>query len=147
MNCEIYLRNGIVYIPTMGKMDKGFYRGIEPVAVVPAGNSESLQQALRMMVDRGNPTVPMLKRSKWPPPVLLRYAGVKSWSVFERGMQVWDFREKSGAYEISGNLKRPNGMWNADPDRTIQFPPGTPVDAVIDRMIRILQEAAATTNN
>ena len=46
MNCHIYLRNGAVYIPTMGKMDKGFYRGVEPVAVIPVSNTEALRQAL-----------------------------------------------------------------------------------------------------
>jgi hypothetical protein len=147
MNCEIYLRNAIVYIPTMGKMGEGFYRGIEPVAVVPVGNSESVQQALQAAIMRGNPSVPMLKRGEWPPPVLLRYAGVKSWSVFERGMQLWDFRERNGTYEIAGNFKGRNGMWIAHPDRTTRFPPGTPVNAVIERMIAILQEATATAGN
>jgi hypothetical protein len=28
-----------VYLPTMGKMDEGFYRGVEPVADVSASNT------------------------------------------------------------------------------------------------------------
>jgi hypothetical protein len=44
MHCHLYLRNHIVYIPTMGKMGKGFYRGVEPVAVVSASNTEALRQ-------------------------------------------------------------------------------------------------------
>ena len=41
MNCEVelYLRKGVVYVPTMGKMDEGFYRGVEPVADVSASNT------------------------------------------------------------------------------------------------------------
>jgi hypothetical protein len=49
MHCEVelYLRKGVVYLPTMGKMDEGFYRGVEPVADVSASNTEEIRQALR----------------------------------------------------------------------------------------------------
>ena len=142
MNCHVYLRNGIVYLPTMGKMDKGFYRGVEPVAVVPASNSEALRRALAETLARGNPTVPTLRRSEWPPPVLLKYAGVKNWSTFEHGMLLWDIKEDAGCFRIESNSKRSNGMWLEDPQETIKFAPGTSVDRVIDRMIAILQAAA-----
>jgi len=142
MNCHIYLRNGIVYLPTMGKMDKGFYRGIEPVAVVPASNTEALRHALGETIARGNPRVPMLRRSEWGPPVLLKYAGVKSWSTFERNMLLWDIKEDAGCFRIESNSKRPDGMWLEDPKQTIKFAPGTGMDSVVDRMIAILQEAA-----
>lgn len=142
MKCNIYLRNGIAYIPTMGKMDKGFYRAVEPVAVVAVSNTEPLRQALEAAITRGNPPVPMLKRSEWSPPILLKHAGVKSWSVFERGMQLWDLNEKDGIYQIAGNTKQPNGMWKEDPEQITTFPPHASPDDVIDRMIVILQNAA-----
>jgi hypothetical protein len=141
MNCHISLRNGIVYIPTMGKMGEGFYRGVEPVAVVPAKNTEALRQALKATIARGNPTVPQpQRRDDWPPPVVLKYAGVKSWSEFERGRRVWDLKERDRIYQIAGNVRGPNG-WVEDRDQTINFPPDTSVDSVIDRMIAILQDA------
>lgn len=142
MNCHIYLRNGIVYLPTMGKMDKGFYRGVEPVAVVPASNTEALRHALAETVARGNPRVPMLRRSEWGPPVLLKYAGVKSWSTFERDMLLWDIKEDAGCFRIESNSKRPDGMWKEDPEQTIKFAPGTDLESVVDRMVAIVQEAA-----
>jgi hypothetical protein len=145
MNCHIYLRNGIVYLPTMGKMDKGFYRGVEPVAVVAASNTEALRRALEETIARGNPNVPILKRREWPPPILLEYAGVRSWSAFERGMSLWDIKEDAGFFMIESNSKRSNGMWKEDPDQTVKFPPETGVDRVIDRMIAVLQEAARKT--
>jgi len=67
MNCHIYLRKGIVYVPTMGMIDRGFYRGVEPVAVVSVSNTEGLRHALQAAIARGNPRVPMLKRREWPP--------------------------------------------------------------------------------
>lgn len=142
MNCHISLRNGIVYLPTMGKMGKGFYRGVEPVAVVPAKNTEALREALKATIARGNPAVSQpQRRQDWPPPVILKYARVNSWSEYERGRQVWDINESESIFQIAGNIRGPNG-WVEDRKQTINFPPGTSVDSVIDRMIAILQEAA-----
>src|ERR1051325_5315973 len=119
MNCHLYLRNGTVYLPTMGVMDKGFYRGVEPVAVVSLTDIKTLREALIDTISRGNPVVPMLRRRDWPPPILLKYTGLRSWSAFERGMQLWDIKEKDGMFQIAGNTKRPNGMWLGDPEQTI----------------------------
>jgi hypothetical protein len=145
MHCHIYFRNYTVYVPTMGKMGKGFYRGVEPVAVVSASNTEALRQALTATIARGNPDVPKLLRREWPPPVLLKYAGVKSWSAFERGMLLWNIVEKDGIYQIAGHAKQPNGMWKEDPEQTIKFVPGTSVGDVINRMVAIVEEAARKT--
>jgi hypothetical protein len=123
-------------------MDKGFYRGAEPVAVVSVTDIKALREALIDTINRGNPIVPMLQRRNWPPPILLKYASLRSWSAFERGMRLWDIKEKDGVFQIAGNTKRPNGMWLGDPEQTITFAAGTPVDDVADRMIAILQDAA-----
>lgn len=142
MNCHLYLRKGILYVPTMGKMDEGFYRGIEPVAVLSASNSESVRECLRAAIARGNPVVPVLPRRKIPPPVLLKYAGIKSWSEFERGMLFWTIEKRGGTFQIAGQIKNPDRMWRDDPDQIISFSPATPTDEVVDRMVAILQDAA-----
>jgi len=142
MFCYLYMRNGTVYIPTMGIMEKGFYRGIEPVAVVSATNAEALREALAATITRGNPTVPKLRRREWPPPVILKYAGVRTWSAFERRMLAWEIEEKDGAFRIAGNTKRPNGMWLDDPEQTIAIQAGASVEDVVDRMASILHQAA-----
>lgn len=142
MNCHVYLRKGTVYVPTMGKMDKGFYRGVEPVAAVPVANTEGIREALRAAITRGNPIVPLLLRREWGPPIQLKYAGLKYWSDFERGMLFWTIKEKNEMFQIAGQRKQPDRMWRDDPEQTITFPPGTTADRVIDRMIAILWEAA-----
>jgi hypothetical protein len=142
MYFSISLRGGIVYVPTMGKMDKGFYRGIEPVTVVPATNSDALRTSLLDTIARGNPVVPVPKRREWPPPVVLRYAGVKSWPAFERGMALWGIEERDGIWHIIGKRKKADGTTIDDPEQTISFPPGAPVQDVVNRMIAILQQAA-----
>jgi hypothetical protein len=143
VNCEVgvYLRKGVVYLPTMGKMDKGFYRGVEPVAVVAASDTQGLRQALSATIARGNPMVPILRRSEIPPPVLLKYAGVKHWSAFERGMLFWDITGNDGIFRIAGQRKEPDGMWRDDPEKIITSPPGATDDDVTERMIAILQAA------
>ena len=140
MYFSISLRDGVVYLPTMGKMDKGFYRGIEPVAVVPAINSDALRTALLDTIARGNPVVPMLKRREWPPPIVLKYAGVKGWSAFERGMMLWGIEERGGVWQIIGKRKKTDGAMVDDPDRIIAFPTGASVEDVVDRMVAILQQ-------
>jgi hypothetical protein len=123
-------------------MDKGFYRGIEPVAVVSVTNIEALREALAATIARGNPSVPVLRRSEYPPPVLLKYTGVKTWSAFDRDASLWAVGEEGGRFVIVGYKKRPTGESVQDPDQKIEFPPASSVDAVVDRMIAILQDAA-----
>jgi len=142
MNCHVYLRKGTVYVPTMGKMDKGFYRGVEPVAVLSASNTEGVREALQAAIARGNPTVPMLRRREWPPPILLKYASVKYWSDFERGMLFWTIKEKDGTFRIAGQSKQPDRMWRDDPEQIIVFPPGSAVNDAIERMVGMVQNAA-----
>lgn len=143
MYCDIYLRRNTVYVPTMGQMGKGFYRGVEPVAVVSVIDTPALRQALKAAVVRGNPAVSQpQRRQDWPPPVLLKYANVNSWSVFERGLLFWTLTNESETFQISGQRKQPDGMWNDDPKQMITFPPDASADSVIDHMIAILQDAA-----
>jgi hypothetical protein len=126
----------------MGKMDRGFYRGVEPVTVVPVSSTEALRQTLATTIARGNPDVPTLRRSEWNPPVILKYAGVKSWPAFERGMLFWIVQEKDGIFQIAGQIKQDDGMWRDDPGQTVIFPPRSTTDVVVDRMVAILQDAA-----
>jgi hypothetical protein len=141
MQYQLYLRKGKVFIPTFGLVHKGLYRDIEPVAVVDVSDTEVLRQAFHETIARGNPPTPHYPRDGYPQPVVVKYAGVKSWSAFARGASPWNIKDKGGIYQIVGHLKGPTG-WVEDPDQTIKFPPGATLDQVIDRMIAILQDAA-----
>jgi hypothetical protein len=132
---------GTLYLPTMGKMEEGFYRGVDPVAVVSASNVEGIRLALRTMIARGNPIVPMLRRSEWQPPILLKYAGIKNWSAFERGMRFWSIKSKGGIFRLARQKEQPERGWKDDPEQTITFPPGSTADQVIDQMIEIIRDA------
>lgn len=137
-----YLRNAIAYVPTVVKLRTGAYMDVEPVAVVPVANTDDLRRALLDAIGRKNAIVPPPPKDNWPPPILLQYAGVKTWSAFARGTSVWSIEEKDGKRQIVGHRKHRDGYWVEDSDQTTDFPPGAMVHDVIERMITILQGAA-----
>jgi hypothetical protein len=94
-------------------------------------------------IARGNPPTGPYPRP-YPPPVVLKYAELKSWHAFARGTEPWSIQEKDGTYQIVGHFMHPNG-WVPDPDQTVRFPPGTSIDDVIECMIAILQNAARSS--
>jgi hypothetical protein len=142
---KCYLRNGVVYVPTVGNR-RGVYTVIEPVAVVPVSNTEGLRAAFRDAIARKNIDVPPVK-GKWPPPILPKYAGVKTSAAFDRGASTWNIRDDDEKYKIVGYWRHPDGYRVEDHAQTIEFSPGTSIDIVIDRMIAILQEAATNLEN
>ena len=142
-NCN--LRNGIVYVPTVVKTEAGFYMDVEPVSVVPVSNTEGLRGALQDIIARGNVIVPTPKRNDYGPPLLPKYAGLKTDGAFMRGATQWSIKEKDGNYQIVGYRVHKDGYWVEDADQRTDLPPGSTVDDVIDRMIAILQDAARST--
>ncbi len=137
-----YLRNAIVYVPTVVKLRTGAYMDVEPVAVVPAANTDGLRRALLEAIARKNAIVPPPPKDNWPPPILLKYAGVKTWSAFARGASVWSIEEEDDKRQIVGHRKHRDGYWVEDSNQTTDFPPGAMVHDVVERMIAILQGAA-----
>jgi hypothetical protein len=137
-----YLKNGVVYVPTVARLQTGAYTDIEPVAVVPVANKETLRHAFLDVIARKNAIVPNPPKDDWPPPVLLKYAGVKTWSAFARGTSQWSIKEKDGKFQIVGYRTHRNGYSEQDPGQKTDFPPNATADDVIERMIAILQDAA-----
>jgi hypothetical protein len=113
------------------------------VAVVPAANTDALRRAFHDVMEKGNETVPS---DAFPPSVLPKYAGAKSWSAFMRGASEWAINESNGNYDVVPYRKDPEGSqaWVADKERKTQFPAGTTRDEVIGQMIKIIQTTAST---
>jgi hypothetical protein len=143
MRFYTYLKNAIVYIPTVVKLQTGPHIEVDPVAVVPVANTDALRRALLDAIARKNAIVPNPPKDGWPPPILLKYAGVKTWSAFARGASQWSIEEKDGKYKIVGYRTHRDSSWaEEDPDQKTEFPSGTTVDDVVKRMIAIVQDAA-----
>ncbi len=143
----LYLRKGIVYLPTMAKVPSGGYQEIDPVSVVPASGTEALGKALEENIMRGNPILENYSPSNYSQAVVLKYAGVKNFSTFARGAQPWNIIIEDGVYEIQGQRRRPDRGWEEDPNNRIIFPAGTTEDDVIKKMVQILQKAAASDSS
>jgi hypothetical protein len=141
---KCYLRDNIVYVPTVARSkSEPIYTNIEPVAVVPVSNTEGVRCALLESIARKNAVIPDRDANALrAPPLLPKYAGVRSLSAFYRNASTWSITEDGGVYKILSYLKHPKGYWQPDPAREIQFPVGITVDDVIHRLIAILQEAA-----
>jgi len=139
-----YLREGSVFIPTVAKRrSEPIYTNIEPVSVVPVSSTEGLRRALLETIARKNVLIPDRDaRALRAPPLLPKYAGVRSLSAFYRNASTWSIVEDDGVYKILNYRKHPKGYWQPDLAQEIQFPVGTTVDNVVDRMIAILQETA-----
>jgi len=130
-----------VIIPTSGSVHRGLHRDVEPVVTIAASETNAVRQALRDTIARGNPPTPYYPRGTYPQPVVLKYAGVKTWSAFARGTLNWTIKEKDGKYQIVGYKMNPDG-WVEDPEQLTIFPVGTSLEEVIDRAIEIVQKAA-----
>ena len=106
-----FLRNGIVYVPTVVQLSTGAYMDVDPVVVAPATDFEGLRHGFLEAIGKKNAIVPPPPKDKWPPPILLKYAGVKTWSAFARNASVWSIEETDGNYEIMGYRTHPKGYW------------------------------------
>jgi len=141
MAWQIYLRKGIVYVPTVAQTEAGFYLGVEPVDVVPVANTEALQRAILRAIKTGNPKIATPTRANFPEPVLLRYANVKSWPVFEKNALFWNVAEKNGLYEIYRGRKRADRGWDDDPAQIQRIQPGLGLHEICDRIASLIQSA------
>jgi hypothetical protein len=130
---------GTVYVPTVAQTEAGFYLDIDPVEVVPAADTESLQRTIRKALSSGNPIVATPTRATFPKPVVVKYAKVKSWSTFEKGTLVWTIVENSGNYQIEPKRKAPDRGWEDDPTKIESLPSGTTPDGVAQRVVALIQ--------
>jgi len=115
---------------------------LDPIDVVRVTDAVGLRRAFHRVFQLGNPVGPEWLRHEYPPPPILKHAGVKTWSAFARNARCWDIGDTSGAWQIVGHKKKERGFFVQDDDQRVSFPPGATVDEVIDRMIAILQEHA-----
>ncbi len=138
---SIYLRDGLVYLPTMAMIRPGFHMGIEPVEVVAASDTNALEHEILRVLGRGNPRVPAPKRARFPPPAVLKHTTLKSWSAFERGARTWKIVEKDGQYQIRAGRRRHDRGWEDDPEGIEDMPPGATIEYVAKRAAAIVRSS------
>jgi hypothetical protein len=144
MHVSLRLYKGMVHIPT--SYFSGFFVTNTPLESVAVEQTERLRQAILTAIGRGNPSISRdqartLLHSKDDP--LLKATGARSWYVLDRQTQgLWSIDEKNGLYEIRVDEPMQPRGWHEDKTKRVEFPPGTPVEDVIDRLIMMIQECA-----
>lgn len=136
-----YLRRGVVYIPTVGKVEGGPFRYIDPVAVVSVSRTAELQKAFYDAIASGNPSIPNLKREDHAESVVAKAAGVKTYTAFANRALSWTIEYEDGVFRIKGQSKLPRTGWVDDPDHIVELPNGTRREEMIEKLIQIIQEA------
>jgi len=142
MYIHVYLRQGVVYMPTVARTDAGFYMNVEPVAVVSLSNTDGIRSAFHELIARGNTVIPTPKRNEYPPSLLPKYAGVKTDRAFMHGTAHWAIDEKEGDYQIIGYRAHKDGYWVQDAAQKTVLPTGSTTENVVEQMIGILRDAA-----
>lgn len=138
-----FVRKGTLYRPMWAKDTNGVYNSIEPVAVVPLADTEGLRRAFRDAMAFGHPIVPAIpwQEKEKQSPIVLKYAGVKSFTTFQRDTFVIDISEKDSLYKVMlKRRRRPYQGWEPDPDQTYNLPPGSTLDDAIERAIQLIRE-------
>jgi hypothetical protein len=146
MNVSLRLYKGVVYLPTTYAISAGFYFDHSPLESIPIEQPQRLQQAIRAALGRGNPLISgdeaRAFSSSSDNPVL-KAMGARSWDALDRQTEgLWSLREKNAAYQIRVNRPMEPRGWHEDKTKRVQFPPGTPVDEAIARLIAMIQECA-----
>jgi hypothetical protein len=138
-----FVRKGMVYRPMWAKDTNGVYHAIEPVAVVPVTDTEGLRRLFRDGMAFGHPIVPAIpwQEQMKRPPVVLKYAGVKNRSTFQRDTFGVDINDMDGTYKVVMERRRRHRQgWEPDPDHTFILPPGSTLEDAIERAIQLVQE-------
>ena len=114
----IYLRKGLVFVPTVSRTEAGYYMDINPVAVHAASDYAGIVDSILTSISRGNPVIATPSRGNYPAPVILAHAQVKSWGTFEKSAVCWKVRLKESEYQLCLMRKSHGRGWEDDPAKT-----------------------------
>src|SRR3954463_14722314 len=139
MKVSLYSHRGTVYVPTLVRVEAGFYLEIEPVDVVALNQRQKLVAVLRNAMQRELPVVPTPTRDDFPKPVILKYAKVRSLRQFEREAKRWRISAIDQRYTLTPYRLRPDSGWEEDTEKEILLPNGTTLDAMLEELVERLQ--------
>jgi hypothetical protein len=139
----IVFRGGKVFVPTTAQTEAGFYLATEPVSVTNESDSHAVEAAVVSAVERGNPVVPTPSRDDHKEYVLLKHAGVKSLSTFEKRARTWKLSKRGANFLIAPYRPGRYGGAEEDLERQETIPESVPIADVARRLVhRALNEPA-----
>jgi hypothetical protein len=98
MHCNVYLRKGRIFLPTILTIRGGPYVVSEPVESFSTDEIEQFRSTLESRIVSRNSLAP--PGTKAFNKILLRYLKVRSYSQLERETRVWGISDDSGEWEI-----------------------------------------------
>jgi hypothetical protein len=98
---NLYIVGEKLIVPTSAKAEAGFGIEVEPVLVALLTDAASSSDAIAQTLERGNPLIPTPDWKTAPSPVVLRHAGVKSWSAFLSKAKGWAVKKEPGSYLVA----------------------------------------------
>jgi hypothetical protein len=98
---NLYIAGEKLIVPTSAKAEAGFGIEVEPVFVALLADAACCSDAIAQTLERGNPSVPTPNWKTAPSPVVLRHAGVKSWSAFLRKARGWVVKKQPGSFLVA----------------------------------------------
>jgi hypothetical protein len=118
---DLFEFRGRLLIPTLAQTSDGFYIMVEPVIVISEPTADRLVVALREAQDRGNPRIPTPPPGKFPPPIVLPYAGVKTLPAFEKRARSWGIRISTERIAVIPYTRAPRGGYVAAHEGETEF--------------------------
>jgi hypothetical protein len=99
---SIYLKNGIVYLPTTVNQGIARYMEVEPVTVVPVADTDALRRALRATIPKQNDFVAPSIEDARKPAVVLKYTGDKAGRHLCAGHRHGRYRKRTANSGLTG---------------------------------------------
>jgi hypothetical protein len=96
-------KTGAILVPYSVKTEDGFWLSVEPVETAHVNDEFSVCNAVRKITGLGVRVVPTPARAAFPKPIILKYAGSKTWSAFQR------------THELVALEEDANGQWRIEP--------------------------------
>jgi hypothetical protein len=124
---HVYIGRDVVILPTLSHTSLD----VEPVAVVKLSDPEGIRAALIELIERGNPEVPPPSRDGYRP-VVLSYAGVKSWSAFSKEFGAILFIRDGNEYRLEFAAAGSNAD---DPARSERVAPEEVISRVLAHIL------------
>lgn len=134
----LWFRRGVILFPTVAKTTLGLIHEVEPVQTLEPAIS-SVGEALRLAFASEPRTIPHPDPAHWPPSVVQRASGARSWRAFVDRVLAVAMSETEKGWEVNGVIPDPRGKETIV--RTIQLPSATEIGELAAAALEIAEAA------
>ena len=141
MLIRIYLYRNRFLLPTIGEIDTGWYRDIEPVHELPMGDAGALSATLRLLVAAGNPIVVAPAPGNRSKPHVVKRSGANSWRAFEREARAWKVLIEASSARLIPYRLADDGGFEEDTSAAEEFELAKGVDPIARRIVSLAAQS------